>query len=109
MSDAFRFHDRIGRTRIAKRIAELNGACKKELVKMPHVKLHTPLDPSLSAGIICFEVIGLTTEAVVDKLLERNIVSSASPYAKSYARLSFGIMNTPEEADVTLRAVRDLA
>ncbi len=109
MSDAFRFHDQIGRTRIAKRIAELNGACKKELVKMPHVKLHTPLDPSLSAGIICFEAVGLTTEAVVDKLLERNIVSSASPYAKSYARLSFGIMNTPEEADVTLRAVRDLA
>lgn len=109
MQDAFNFQREIGRTRIARRIEELNGACKEELVKMPHVKLHTPRDPALSAGIICFEVARLTPKAVVDKLLERNIIASISPYATPYARLSFGIMNTPEEVDVTLRAVRDLA
>jgi isopenicillin-N epimerase len=109
MQDAFNFQRQIGRPRIAKRIEELNGACKEELAKMPHVKLHTPLDSTLSAGIICFEVAGLTTEAVVDKLLERRIIASIAPYASRYARLSFGIMNTPEEVETTLKAVHDLA
>lgn len=108
MQDAFDFQRQIGRTRVARRIEELNGVCKEELVKIPHVKLHTPRDPALSAGIICFEVAGLTPQAVVNKLLERHIIASISPYATPYARLSFGIMNTPEEVEVTLKAVRDL-
>ncbi|SFE47297.1 aminotransferase class V-fold PLP-dependent enzyme [Nitrosomonas sp. Nm166] len=109
MQDAFEFQRQIGRTRIARRIEELNSLCKEELAKMPHVMLHTPLDPGLSAGIICFEVAGLTPQAIVEKLLERHIIASTSPYATSYARLSFGIMNTPQEVDVTLRAICGLA
>jgi len=44
------------------------------------VKLHTPLDPELSAGICCFEVEGLSPDAVVKALLARPIVASTSPY-----------------------------
>jgi selenocysteine lyase/cysteine desulfurase len=108
MADAFRFQRQMGRKRVAERIAELNGLCKDGLVKIPHITLHTPRDARLSAGIICFEVAGLTPQAVVDKLLARHIIASTSPYAKSYARVSFGVMNSPEEVEIALKAVRDL-
>jgi isopenicillin-N epimerase len=109
MGAAFRMHQQIGRARIAGRIRELNDRCKAGLAAMPGVKLHTPRDPALSAGICCFEVQGLSPDAVVKGLLERRIIASTSPYKVSYARLSAGIFNTPEEVDRALAAVRSLA
>jgi selenocysteine lyase/cysteine desulfurase len=108
-AEAFRFHQQIGRPRIGARIAELNTRIKDGLAKMPKVTLHTPRDPALSAGINCFEIAGMTPQAVVAKLLDRRIVASTSPYKVTYPRLSAGIMNTPEEVDRALAAVRALA
>jgi len=107
--EAFRFHKEIGRARIGARIAELNGRIKDGLAKIPKVTLHTPKDPALSAGINCFEVAGVTPQDVVKKLLDRRIIASTSPYKVTYARLSAGIMNTPEEIDRALAAVRAIA
>jgi selenocysteine lyase/cysteine desulfurase len=107
--EAFRFHEAIGRPRIAARVAELNSRIKEGLAKIPKVTLHTPEDPALSAGINCFEVAGLAPGAVVAKLLDRRIIASTSPYKVTYPRLSAGIMNTPEEIDRALAAVRALA
>jgi len=73
------------------------------------VKLHTPLDPELSAGICCFEVEGLSPDAVVKALLARRIVASTSPYKVSYARLAASVFNTPKEVDTAMAAVRTLA
>ena len=106
---AFRMHQQIGRARIAARIRELNGRCKEGLAQIRGVKLHTPRDPGLSAGICCFEVQGLSPDAVVKDLLARRIVASTSPYRVSYARLSAAIFNTPEEVDRAVAAVRSLA
>jgi isopenicillin-N epimerase len=108
MIDAFQFHQKIGRARVAARLAELNGQCKEGLAKMSHVTLHTPRSAELSAGIICFEVAGYSPQAVVEKLLKRRIIASTSPYATSYVRFSFGIMNTLEEVEQVLKAVHDL-
>ena len=93
----------------AARIADLNSLCREGLAKIPRVTLHTPRDNQLAAGIICFEVAGMTPEAVVDKLLEQHIIASVTPYAKPYARIAFGIMNTPEEVTVVLQAIADLS
>jgi selenocysteine lyase/cysteine desulfurase len=108
-AEAFRFHETIGRPRIAARIAELNTRIKEGLAKMAKVTLHTPKDPAISAGINCFEVAGFTPQQVVAKLLDRRIVASTSPYKVTCPRLSAGIMNTPEEVDRALAAVRALA
>ncbi|HET8945934.1 MAG TPA: aminotransferase class V-fold PLP-dependent enzyme [Candidatus Polarisedimenticolia bacterium] len=107
--EAFRFHEAIGRPRIAARVAELNTRIKEGLAKIPKVTLHTPKDPALSAGINCFEVAGIAPGDVVAKLLDRRIIASTSPYKVTYPRLSAGIMNTPEEIDRALAAVRALA
>jgi selenocysteine lyase/cysteine desulfurase len=109
MGAAFRMHRQIGRARIASRIRELNGRIQSGLSQIRGVKLHTPRNPELSAGINCFEVQGLSPGAVVKELLARHIVASTSPYKISYARLSASIFNTEEEADRALAAVRSLA
>jgi selenocysteine lyase/cysteine desulfurase len=76
---------------------------------MPHVRLHTPLDEDLSAGLVCFEVAGLSPQGVVDRLHAAGIVATVTPYATSYARLAPGLLNSPEEVDQVLAAVRALA
>ncbi|GLH73234.1 class V aminotransferase [Geothrix limicola] len=106
---AFRMHMKIGPARIADRVFELNDRCRRGLAAIPGVKLHTPLARELSAGINCFEVAGHSPAAVVKALLDKRIVASTSPYAITYARLSAGLMNTPEEVDQALVAVRALA
>jgi selenocysteine lyase/cysteine desulfurase len=105
---AFAFHREVGRARIAARIRELNTRIKDGLAGAPRVRLHTPRDPRLSAGLVAFEVDGLTPEAVVEKLAARRIVASTSPYRPSYARLAGSLLNTPEEVHAAVRAVREL-
>jgi selenocysteine lyase/cysteine desulfurase len=109
MDEAFEFHQRIGRKRIADRIAALNTQCKEGLAKIPKVKLLTPLDPALSAGLIAFEVEGQSASDTVHKLHARKIVASSSPYKISKARLAPSLVNNEREVEAALRAVREIA
>lgn len=109
MIEAFGFHQRIGRKRVAERIHALNEQCKEGLAKMRHVKLYTPRGRTLSAGLICFDVNGMPPKAVVKRLLERRIVASTTPYGTSYARLAPSLVNTPEEIETALREIRALS
>jgi selenocysteine lyase/cysteine desulfurase len=106
---AVQLHQRLGRARVAARIRELNGIFRRELGAMRRVRLHTPASDTLSAGIVCFEVDGVKPQEVVRRLAARKIHATTSPYAVSYARVSAGIMITPEEVERTLREIRTLA
>jgi selenocysteine lyase/cysteine desulfurase len=109
MGAAFHFHERIGRARVAERIRALNERCKRGLAAIPGVRVVTPMDPALSAGIVCFEAPGMIAEDVGTRLMARHIVAGASPYLPSYARYAPSLVNTEEEVDTAVRAVRDLA
>jgi selenocysteine lyase/cysteine desulfurase len=109
MADAFEFHRRIGRKRIAERIVALNTQCKEALAAIPKVKVLTPRDPGLSAGIICFEVEGRTPDETVHRLLERKVIASTSPYKVSHARLAPSLVNDERQVEAAVRAVRDIA
>jgi isopenicillin-N epimerase len=109
LGEAFEFHRAIGKGKIAARIHELNRQLKHGLAEMKHVTLHTPMSDDLSAGIVTFEVAGAKPDQVVARLLERRIVATTTPYAKSYARLAPGIANTPGDIDAALREIRALA
>jgi isopenicillin-N epimerase len=109
MGAAFRMHQQMGRARVAERVAELNGRIKEGLAGIAKVRQHTPRDAALSAGICCFEIAGQTPDETVKQLLARKVIASTSPYAVSYARLSAGLMNTPEQVDKALAAVRAIA
>ena len=105
---AFDFHRAIGPTRVTKRIHELNSRLKEGLAAMSHVTLYTPRSSALSAGIVCFDVKGMKPQEVVSALHKKRILASTTPYRVTYARLSFGVANTPEEVEKTLREVNAL-
>jgi selenocysteine lyase/cysteine desulfurase len=106
MVAAFRFQQAIGPARAAARIRELNQQLRAGLAALPRVRLHTPKAADASAGIVCFEVDGLTPDAVVKRLLERKVIASTSPYNPTFARLSASLVNDPAEVDAALGAVR---
>jgi selenocysteine lyase/cysteine desulfurase len=108
LDEAFMFHKAIGKSNVTQRIYELNQQLKQGLAAMPHVTLRTPLSQDLSAGIVCFEVAGLRPHQIVEKLRQRKIVGSVTPYATKYARLAPSLLNSPQEIDITLEAVRNL-
>jgi selenocysteine lyase/cysteine desulfurase len=106
---AVELHRTIGRDRIASRIAELNASFREGAARIPGLTLHTPRDPALSAGISCFEVRGFAPGQVVARLAEKKIRTTTSPYKVTYARVSAGIMNRPEEIELVLREIRALS
>jgi isopenicillin-N epimerase len=106
LGEAFEFHRAVGKAKIAARIHELNRQLKQGLAEMKHVTLHTPMSDEVSAGIVTFEVAGRKPDQVVARLLEKRIVATTTPYARSYARLAPGILNTPGDVDAALREIR---
>jgi selenocysteine lyase/cysteine desulfurase len=108
LAEAFRFHTDIGKAAIAERTRELNRQLKEGLGGAPNIRLRTPLDPDLSAGIVSFDVDGYSPEEVVRILRDRRIVASVAPYAVAHARLTPSILNTPTEVDQALVELRTL-
>ncbi len=108
LAEAFRFHLSLGKPRVAERIHALNRQCKEGLAALPGITLYTPLADELSSGLICFDVRGLTPPQVVQRLRQQGIIATTTPYATSYARVAPGLLNTPDEIDATLRAIRAL-
>ena len=109
MGAAFDMHQRMGRARVADRIHALNDQLKAGLAATKNVTLHTPRSRELSAGLVAFEVGGVSNEDVVKRLLERRIVASTAPYRQNFARLAPSLVNTPQEVDAALSAVRAIA
>ena len=103
---AVRFHQRLGRERVAARIAELAGRFSAGLAEIPGVVVHTPRDPAVSAGLVCFDVPGHTGTELVEHLARKQIQITTAAYRIPYARIGTSILNTPEELDRTLREIR---
>jgi selenocysteine lyase/cysteine desulfurase len=108
LTQGFAFQNWVGKPRVAARTHALNSRMKAGLGSMSHVKLYTPTAERLSAGIVCFDVRGLTPPEVVDRLRAKRIIVTATPYSPSYARVSPSIVNTPGEIDKALTAIRSL-
>jgi selenocysteine lyase/cysteine desulfurase len=100
---------RIGRRRITERTRSLAGQLKQGLAANPRVRLRTPHDERLSAGLVCFELRGLAARDAVARLrAEHDVVLSVTPYRTEYVRAGPSILNTPEEVDRLLDAIHSL-
>ena len=108
LDEAFKFHQTIGKARVTQRIYELNQQMKQGLAKMPHITLHTPMSQDLSAGIVCFDVAGMTPRQVVERLKQKKIIGSVTPYATQYARLAPSLRTSSEDIEQTLQEVLKL-
>ena len=75
LGEALDFQNAIGRERIERRIKALAGYLKRELIKIPGVKLHTSQDPYLSGGLTALSVEGVEPRKIVNYMREKyNIV-----------------------------------
>lgn len=102
------FHEKIGKANVAARTTQLASQLKEGLAAMPHVRLVTPRQPGLSAGIVSFDVAGQSANETVHALRRRRVIASAAPYAVQHVRLTPSIMNTPADVDAVLAEVRGL-
>ncbi len=71
LDEALNFANAIGQARIERRIKALAGQLKQELRKIPGVKIHTPDDPYLSAGLTAFSLEGVDPARIVDYVREK--------------------------------------
>lgn len=110
VTEAFKFHSAIGKDRVATRIHELNSLAKAQMARLPKVRIHTPKTADLSAGIIAFEVAGLSPTQVVDGLHQRRIIASETPgfYRPSLARVAPSLLTTESDVQRTVRAIAAL-
>ncbi|MGH7215762.1 MAG: aminotransferase class V-fold PLP-dependent enzyme, partial [Nitrospiraceae bacterium] len=108
LDEAFTFHRAIGKARVTQRIYELNQQLKQGLAKMPHITLHTPVSQDLSSGIVCFSVTGMQPGQVIERLRDKKIIGSVTPYATQYARLAPGLLTSTEDVEQTLREILKL-
>lgn len=108
LDEAFKFHQTIGKARVTQRIYELNQQMKQGLAKMPHITLHTPMSQDLSAGIVCFDVAGMTPRQVIERLRQKKIIGSVTPYATQYARLAPSLLTSSKDIERTLQEIRRL-
>lgn len=106
---AFEIHNRVGRAAVAARTAELAGQLKSDLRAMRGVTVHTPQLADMSAGIVSFEVAGVTPSAAVERLRSRKIMCSLAPYARPMIRLTPSIRNNAQDLDRALAEIRALA
>lgn len=109
LEEAFDLHARIGARRIARRIDDLSGQLRDGLAGAQRVRVHAPAEERLHSGVVTFTVEGVADFDVVDRLFDEHSVSATvTPYAVSYARLGTCWLNTEDEVDATIRAVRAL-
>jgi selenocysteine lyase/cysteine desulfurase len=102
---AFELHLQLGKAKVQERIHQLNTQTKEGLAKMSHVKLYTPMSSELSAGLVCFDVDGVSPEEVVTRMHDQGIIMSATPYRDSYARFAPSLINNEKEIDQALAAI----
>lgn len=107
LSEGFAFQERIGRANVVGRIVEQATQLKEGLADGPGT-LITPLDPEVSAGIVCVDVPGMPPPNAMITLREQGISTSVTPYATSYLRLGPSIVTNPDEVDAAVEAVNAL-
>jgi selenocysteine lyase/cysteine desulfurase len=112
LDEALNFNNRIGKSRIERRIKALSSRLKQELAKIPGAKVHTPTDPYLSAGLTAFSMSGVEPEKLVDYLREKyNLVirTMGSKEAGTYGvRVSTPIYVSTKEVGMVVDGVRTL-
>ncbi len=109
LPEAFEFHEAIGKHRVQDRIYALTAHLLEGLAAMDHVRLRTPTDPELTAGIVAFEVDGHGTWEVTGHLGDRDIVASTTPDDGPVPRLTPGLLNDHQEIQQVLSAVSELS
>ena len=109
LPEAFSLHAELGRSEVAARTEVLATRLKEGLSENSQVTLATPIDPELSAGLVCLDAGGRQPGEIVDLLREEHqVVASVTPYATEYVRFGPSIVNSEEDVDAAVAAVNEI-
>jgi selenocysteine lyase/cysteine desulfurase len=79
MGAAVDFHNRIGRELVEQRIRDLAATLKREIAaRVAGVQFHTPLDASMSGGVVIIGVPGIQPRAGYEALYQKSAIAGAS-------------------------------
>jgi selenocysteine lyase/cysteine desulfurase len=99
-----------GRAAVARRTHARAAELKDGLASIDGVRLRTPRDEALSAGLVCCEVKGIDPGEVVDRLREEHrVVASVTPYRVRYVRFGPSVANRAADVQRGIEAVAAIA
>lgn len=106
---AVRFHMEIGPERIERRNRFLRRRLHAALAGVPRVRIASPTDEVLVAGMVSFSADGVDSLALQRRLAERANVRSRviGEYDYGWMRLAPHMYNTPEEVDRVVELIRE--
>jgi selenocysteine lyase/cysteine desulfurase len=109
LDEAFAFAAAIGKVEIHRRTTDQATALKEGLGAIEGLTVVTPVDPELSAGIVCVGVMDGDPFSLIAPLREQGIVASITPYDVPYLRLGPSIVTTPDDVEAAVGALGELA
>ena len=99
-----------GRAEVARRTHARAAELKEGLAGIGGVRVRTPRDEALSAGLVCCELNGVDPGEVVDRLREEHrVVASVTPYRTRYVRFGPSVANHPDDVQRGIEAVAAIA
>jgi isopenicillin-N epimerase len=108
MDAALDFHNQIGPQRVYDRIKFLGSYLRDGLRKMPKVKLFSPADEAMCAGITVYNVAGFTGAQLQDEFWNRARMRPRSQGDEFGVRHCTHIFNSEKELDQALGIVKAL-
>jgi isopenicillin-N epimerase len=104
---ALHFHEAVGAVRVHDRIRALRQHLLGGLGALPRVRIMSPVDDALGAGMVAFSVDGFPSLDLQRSLAERANVRSRviSEYGYGWMRLSPHIYNTVAELDTVIELI----
>jgi selenocysteine lyase/cysteine desulfurase len=105
--DILDFHMAIGRSRIEQRTRALGTYLRTNAVKIPKVKMYTPMDPAMSCGSTTVGIEGVPGARLREYLRQK--YDTYTPASSASVRVSTSFFNTHEEVDRVLKALTELS
>jgi len=109
LDEALDFHFELGPERVYNRIKSLGDYLRMRLKEIPGIKIFTPLESSMTAGITVYNIEGLTGNFIQDELWRRGRLRPRSMGDIYGVRQSTHIYNSFEEIDRTISILKELA
>lgn len=109
LDEALDFHFELGPEKVYARIKSLGDYLRTRLQEVPGIRIFTPLEPSMAAGITVYNIDGLTGDFIQDELWRRGRMRPRSMGDVFGVRQSTHIYNSFEEIDRTIACLKDIA
>ncbi len=111
LEDTLDFQNALGRDRIEQRTRDLGTYLRKQAAAIDRVKLYTPTQPSMSAGITSIGVDGVSGKKLKEYLRQNydTYVPGGSNRPGAPVRFSTHYYNTFEQVDTVVQALREMA